>query len=156
MFDTSIGETTLVVNSSAAARDLFDKRSAVYSSRPPNPFIFDMLSNGCAATHLPMGDRFRHYRKVMAQALKPSILQDQRQDVYREIVSFLAKLDNGPASTWCRENQVLAASLGSLIVSMWQSHLTLQLRPYTRLPLDLWTSYSKPRRCNTQRDADSE
>jgi cytochrome P450 len=117
MFDTSIGETTLVVNSSAAARDLFDKRAAIYSSRPPNPFIFDMLSNGCAATHLPMGDRFRHYRKVMAQALKPSILQDQREGVYGEIVSFLAKLQEGPEDTWCRENQVLAASLGSLIVS---------------------------------------
>lgn len=120
MIDTRIGETTLVINSSAAASDLFDKRSAIYSSRPPNPFIFDLLSDSCAATHLPFGSRFRKYRKIMGHALKPMVLQEQKKGVHHEVMAFLERLSKGTTTSWCEQNQVLAASLGSIIVSAHQ------------------------------------
>lgn len=116
LVETGIGEKVLVLNSAKAANELFDKRSDKYSSRPYNPLILDLGSEGFATTHMAYGSRYRNYRKVMGLAVKPNMLASQRNIVRRALIHQMELLVSEP-DAWWEMCPLYAARLGSIIVS---------------------------------------
>ncbi|RMZ70293.1 O-methylsterigmatocystin oxidoreductase [Pyrenophora seminiperda CCB06] len=64
VFYTKIGATDYMwLSSPQAVKDLMDKRSSIYSSRPPSPLAQDVASAGRRQLFMPYGARWRSIRK---------------------------------------------------------------------------------------------
>ena len=65
VFYTRIGGTDYIwLSSPKAVKDLMDKKSNIYSSRPPMPMAQDTASAGCRQVFMPYGPRHRTVRKI--------------------------------------------------------------------------------------------
>ncbi|KAG9231630.1 cytochrome P450 [Amylocarpus encephaloides] len=65
VFYTKIGGADYVwLSSPKAVKDLMDKKSAIYSSRPPVPLAGDTVSAGRRQLFMPYGPRYRVVRKI--------------------------------------------------------------------------------------------
>ncbi|EIW56889.1 cytochrome P450 [Trametes versicolor FP-101664 SS1] len=86
----------IVLNSFEAARDLLDKRSAIYSDRPRLVLLMEML-RARTLVGLPYGDEFRKRRKWMFDAAgnKPT-LRGYHDIQYREVRKLLHNLSQRP------------------------------------------------------------
>ncbi|KAI0056401.1 cytochrome P450 [Artomyces pyxidatus] len=69
---TVFGKVIIVLNSYKSARDLLDKRSAIYSERPPLPF-YDLMGWGWFFPTAPYNDLWRASRKVVDRGLRPNV-----------------------------------------------------------------------------------
>ena len=64
VFYTKIGATDYIwLSSPQAVKELMDKRSSIYSSRPPSPLAQDVASAGRRQLFMPYGPRWRSIRK---------------------------------------------------------------------------------------------
>ncbi|KAF2809407.1 cytochrome P450 [Mytilinidion resinicola] len=64
VFYTKIGGSDYVwLSSPKAVKDLMDKKSAIYSSRPPLPLAQDVASGFCRQLFMPYGPQWRQIRK---------------------------------------------------------------------------------------------
>jgi hypothetical protein len=60
VFCTKSGATTFIwLSSPQAVKDLIDRRSAIYSSRPPLPLTSDVLSGGRRVAFMPRNNMWR-------------------------------------------------------------------------------------------------
>ena len=61
LFCTKSGATTFIwLSSPQVVKDLIDRRSAIYSSRPPLPLTSDVLSGGRRVAFMPRNNMWRH------------------------------------------------------------------------------------------------
>ncbi|KAH9853167.1 cytochrome P450 [Lenzites betulinus] len=74
---------TIVLGSIEAARELLDKRSAIYSDRPRLVLLTEVLGVGSALPTMPYGERFRRHRKWLADAVGSKETQKEHHDVQR-------------------------------------------------------------------------
>ncbi|KAF5348527.1 hypothetical protein D9756_009683 [Leucocoprinus leucothites] len=65
----AIGRTIIVLNDINMARDLLEKRSALYSSRPVSPMIHDVIGSKIIFGLMPYGDEWRQHRRIFQQHL---------------------------------------------------------------------------------------
>ncbi|ORY09416.1 cytochrome P450 [Clohesyomyces aquaticus] len=87
VFRTRAGTTDFIwLNSKDAVKELFDRRSAVYSSRQPMPMAFDCATGGKRVTFAPYGKPWRDARAVFHKVLTQKMAQD-----YSVIQTFEAK-----------------------------------------------------------------
>ncbi|KAJ3485898.1 hypothetical protein NLI96_g4619 [Meripilus lineatus] len=63
-----LGKSIVILNSEKVANDLLDKRSAIYSDRPPLPF-HQMTGLANTLTFLPYGNEFSKTRKMIQEQL---------------------------------------------------------------------------------------
>ncbi|KAG8881299.1 hypothetical protein FRB97_009713 [Tulasnella sp. 331] len=93
-----LGQPILIINTHEAAVDLLEKRSAVYSDRPP--FTMAKLSGQHASTALiPFGSLHRQHRKLFAHALHPKVVAKsyaplQERMARRLVISLLENPDD--------------------------------------------------------------
>jgi len=80
------GNDFIWLNSPRVVRELLERRSAIYSSRPPAPMAQDVASRGEFLLFMPYGPRFRHSRKMIHQ-----FLGIQAVNKYRPIIDFESK-----------------------------------------------------------------
>jgi hypothetical protein len=60
VYGTKSGATTFIwLSSPKAVKDLIDRRSAIYSSRPPLPLTSDVLSGGRRVAFMPRNNMWR-------------------------------------------------------------------------------------------------
>ncbi|KAH7333661.1 cytochrome P450 [Rhizoctonia solani] len=61
------GQKLLILNSAEAASQILDKRSAIYSDRPPIPMVTDpaLMNWSKLVTVVGYNDLWRHYRRIM-------------------------------------------------------------------------------------------
>jgi cytochrome P450 len=65
VFHTTVaGADYIWLSSPKAVKDLMDKKSAIYSSRPPAPLASDVASAGRRQLFMPYGPRYRVVRKI--------------------------------------------------------------------------------------------
>lgn len=65
IFHTKMGGSDYIyLSSPKVVKELMDKKSAIYSSRPPAPLASDVASAGRRQLFLPYGPRYRAVRKV--------------------------------------------------------------------------------------------
>ncbi|OJT11090.1 O-methylsterigmatocystin oxidoreductase [Trametes pubescens] len=86
----------IVLNSVEAARDLLDKRSAIYSDRPRLVMLMELLRTR-TLPGIPYGEKFRRRRKWMFDAAgnKPT-LRGYRDIQHREVHRLLLNLSRRP------------------------------------------------------------
>jgi hypothetical protein len=66
IYCTKSGATTFVwLSSPQAVKDLIDRRSAIYSSRPPLPLTSDVLSGGRRVAFMPRNNMWRYVLKQL-------------------------------------------------------------------------------------------
>ncbi|KAF2260309.1 cytochrome P450 [Lojkania enalia] len=77
VFRTRAGSTDFVwLNSKEAVKELFDRRSAVYSSRQPMPMAFGCATGGKRITFAPYGKQWRASRQIFHKVLTPKMAAD--------------------------------------------------------------------------------
>jgi hypothetical protein len=87
VFRTRAGTTDFIwLNSKEAVKELFDRRSAIYSSRQPMPMAFDCATRGKRITFAPYGKVWRSSRSLFHKVLTPKMAED-----YSGIQMFEAK-----------------------------------------------------------------
>jgi len=64
--------TIIALKDRAAIRDLWEKKSQIYSDRPPS-YIGGILTKGDHAIFQPLGEEWRDRRKVMSHHLSPQM-----------------------------------------------------------------------------------
>ncbi|QRW22858.1 cytochrome P450 family protein [Rhizoctonia solani] len=91
---TIMGQTTVVLNSAAAANDLLEKRSLIYSDRPSIMFITDewLVDWRHAVSMCPYGPRHRTYRKMMNKFISKSAATAYHLYQEAEMRAFLKRL----------------------------------------------------------------
>ncbi|KAI0076600.1 cytochrome P450 [Panus rudis PR-1116 ss-1] len=65
------GTNLIVINTMDIARDLFDKRSAIYSDRPDAPMLNDLVGWGWGGANVGYGDDWRGIRRAFHQVFSP-------------------------------------------------------------------------------------
>ncbi|KAF8600017.1 cytochrome P450 [Ceratobasidium sp. AG-I] len=91
---TIMGQTTVVLNSAAAANDLLEKRSSVFSDRPEMMFITDewLVDWRKAVSMCPSGPRHRTYRKMMHKFVSKTAATAYHSYQEAEIRGFLKRI----------------------------------------------------------------
>ncbi|KAF2248184.1 cytochrome P450 [Trematosphaeria pertusa] len=120
LFRTRAGTTDFIwLNSKEAVKELFDRRSAIYSSRQPMPMAFDCATGGKRITFAPYGKTWRDSRAVFHKVLTQKMAQD-----YSVIQLFEAKqlgvdLLNNPQDFYMH-NRRYAASVIMQVTYGWR------------------------------------
>jgi len=109
------GQVIVVLNSAKVAKDLFEKRGAIYSDRSPTP-IYDMwvLESSIWRFHLQLtsesirmgwnwvvsfarsGDRWRQGRRVLDRGLRPAATASYLPMIQARTRVFLSRLLENP------------------------------------------------------------
>ena len=70
MYRTKSGATNFIwLSSPRAVKDLIDRRSAIYSSRPPLPMMLGAASGGKRMTFMPKGKEWRTLRAIVHKVI---------------------------------------------------------------------------------------
>ncbi|KAF8210916.1 cytochrome P450 [Mycena galopus ATCC 62051] len=64
-----VGTSIIVISSAEAANDLLEKRSAIYSDRPPMPMVGELMGWNVLIGMMKYGDQWRKDRELFHQAL---------------------------------------------------------------------------------------
>ncbi|KAK0497941.1 cytochrome P450 [Armillaria luteobubalina] len=65
-----MGSRVVIVNTHEAARDLFERRSLIYSDRPNFPMLVDLMGFGWNTGLIPYGNRWKEHRKIFRQEME--------------------------------------------------------------------------------------
>ncbi|CAL1697455.1 unnamed protein product [Somion occarium] len=88
---------TIIINSFETARDLMEKRSRNYSSRPRFILMTELMGWKNVLTHTPYGDEFRLQRKWIQEAFQTKAALDSYRALQRrEVNVVLANLLSSP------------------------------------------------------------
>ncbi len=67
MYLNVLGQSIIVLSSTKAVADLFEKRSAIYSSKMTTTMVHDLLGADWILSLMPYGDRWRRTRRMFHQ-----------------------------------------------------------------------------------------
>ncbi|EMD32760.1 hypothetical protein CERSUDRAFT_118484 [Gelatoporia subvermispora B] len=114
----------IIISSATIAKDLMEKRSANYSSRPSFILQTELMGWDSAITHMPYNDRFRKHRKWIQDAIqsKPALLS-YRPLQYRETYTFLSSITETPGDFMSHIRRFSA----SLIMDITYGHTVTSL-----------------------------
>ncbi|TFY60467.1 hypothetical protein EVJ58_g5135 [Rhodofomes roseus] len=121
---------TLIVNSTTAARELLEKRSAKYSDRPPSVLMSDLLGWGDVIPTQPMGERLRKKRRwIHSTFFAKRSLNDLGHSQTREVHTLLGGLLREPQRFVSHLHRytsclVLEAIYGHVVMSDEDEYLT--------------------------------
>ncbi|KAH9964763.1 CyP450 monooxygenase [Russula compacta] len=87
----SFGTHVIVLNSAKAVHELFEKRSSIYSDRPPLPSLTQLIRMNWNIAFLPYGPKWRTWRKVFHEHFHPNA---SRQYQPRELKAARHLLEN--------------------------------------------------------------
>jgi len=94
-----LGQNTIILNSSKAALDLLDRRSATYSNRPILMMGGEMVGWNRVLALTQYGPRFREYRKFMNRFVGTRASMENLAPLQeREMGKFLARVMADPSS----------------------------------------------------------
>ena len=94
-----LGQDTIILNSSKAAVDLLDKRSANYSGRPTFTMLGEIVGGNNTLVLMQYGPRFREFRKFMGRVIGTRASTEKFAPLQeKEIAKFLARVTADPGS----------------------------------------------------------
>jgi hypothetical protein len=94
-----LGQEMIVLNSSKAAVDLFDKRSANYSDRPVVTMCGEIVGWSRSLALLRYGPRFREFRKYLSRTMGTRGSMERFTPLLeKEGTKFLARVMADPGS----------------------------------------------------------
>ncbi|KAF9063055.1 cytochrome P450 [Rhodocollybia butyracea] len=69
---SALGNSVVVLNSAQIVSDLLEKRSSLYSSRPPTVMLGELMGWGAALAFRPNDDAWKAQRKIITRAISPA------------------------------------------------------------------------------------
>ena len=94
-----LGQDTIILNSSKAAIDLLDKRSAIYSNRPILTMGGAIVGWNRSLGLIQYGPQFREHRKFMSRFVGTRASVENLATLQeREMAKFLARVMADPGS----------------------------------------------------------
>ncbi|KAL7284541.1 hypothetical protein ACG7TL_001833 [Trametes sanguinea] len=97
VYFTVLGTHLLVINSFEAARELLDRKGALYSDRPRLVMIKELMDWEWNLILMSYGKLFLAYRRTVQQEFQPTTVAELHHPVMtREIIAFLARLLSTP------------------------------------------------------------
>ncbi|CCO31503.1 O-methylsterigmatocystin oxidoreductase Short=OMST oxidoreductase [Rhizoctonia solani AG-1 IB] len=114
---TALGQTIIIINSVEVAKKLLDQRSTIYSSRPYLRAICDpdLLAWGDNIAIMPYGPEWKKQRRIMHEALKPSVNIHNSVLFERETHGLLKRLLMSPESFEKEFRRTVAAEILSSV-----------------------------------------
>ncbi|KAI1791876.1 cytochrome P450 [Ganoderma leucocontextum] len=95
---TALGSKLLVLSSFEAARDLLDRKGAIYSSRPRLVMINELMGWDWSLILMAYGRAFLAYRKTIQQEFQHSVVASSyRPIILKESLSLVSRLCQTPA-----------------------------------------------------------
>ncbi|ESK89264.1 cytochrome p450 [Moniliophthora roreri MCA 2997] len=91
-----VGHSVIIINSAKVASDLLDKRSRIYSSRPPTPMLCDLMGWDWNFGLQPYGDKWRTRRRIFLQSFNPNAAQQFRPQEIKATHFLLGRLLDNP------------------------------------------------------------
>ncbi|ESK94724.1 cytochrome p450 [Moniliophthora roreri MCA 2997] len=91
------GTSVIVVNSFDIARELFEKRSSIYSDRPRFPMMNELIGFDWHLGFMPYGDSWRDHRKLFHQEFQPPATLRHRPNELQATRHLLGKLLRSPS-----------------------------------------------------------
>ncbi|KAF8885508.1 cytochrome P450 [Infundibulicybe gibba] len=118
IYVSALGSSIVVLNSYEACVDILEKRSNLYSDRPVSVVASHLMGWQRSVTLAPYTDRWRRFRKIMAQALRKEVVKQYWPGQEREIRRFLGLLIAEPDPERCLHNFRFAAGR-NLLMSLY-------------------------------------
>jgi cytochrome P450 len=118
IYSRILGIDLIIINSETIARDLLDRRSANYSTRPIIRSI-ELAGLGFNTVLLPYGETLRRHRKIFHQVLRAEVSVSYHEMYSRHANELVINLLN-PTSDLQQHTQAYAASL---IMAVTYGHL---------------------------------
>ncbi|KAF9451146.1 cytochrome P450 [Macrolepiota fuliginosa MF-IS2] len=87
MYLETFGKSIVVVNDAWIAKELLEKRSALYSSRPHITMLHDVIGATDHFAFMPYGDEWRNHRRLFQQHFSPKTLSRDEE----RILDFVRK-----------------------------------------------------------------
>ncbi|KAI0689449.1 cytochrome P450 [Cerioporus squamosus] len=116
---SSLGTRLLVVNSFQAARELLDKRGALYSSRPRFVMICELMEWNWNMALMPYDKTYQAYRRTVQQEFQPSLVAETyRPVIMAEVNALLRRLFTTPENF--REH--IKQTVGAIIMMITYGH----------------------------------
>ncbi|KAJ3802320.1 cytochrome P450 [Lentinula aff. detonsa] len=69
---SALGNSIIVLNSAKTVSDLLEKRSSIYSSRPPTVMLGELMGWGTTLIFRPNDDSWKAQRRIINQAIPPT------------------------------------------------------------------------------------
>jgi cytochrome P450 len=99
VYINALGQEMIILNSSKAAVDLFDKRSANYSDRPIVMMCGEIVGWNRSMVLLQYGPRFREFRKHLSRFIGTRASMERFTPLQeKETAKFLARVMADPGS----------------------------------------------------------
>ncbi|KAJ7458888.1 cytochrome P450 [Mycena latifolia] len=90
------GTSIVVLSSVEAVKDLFDKRSSLYSDRPRLPMAVELMGWDFAIGFMKYGDRWRSHRKVLHEVFNVGAARQFQQQERAAAHDLLRRILNDP------------------------------------------------------------
>ncbi|KAI0040735.1 hypothetical protein FA95DRAFT_827134 [Auriscalpium vulgare] len=88
-----LGQRIVILNSSTAVKDLFEKRGAIYSDRPHLPIFGEKLMDwNWMVQRTPYGEHLRAKRRILDRGMRPSALVEHKSMIQAKVADFLSHL----------------------------------------------------------------
>ncbi|KAJ3563463.1 hypothetical protein NP233_g8928 [Leucocoprinus birnbaumii] len=90
------GQSIIILNSYEAAKELLERRSAIYSSRPPSIMLQELSGFGFQFGMMPYGERWRVRRRLFQKYFNPSHAMVYELPQAKYVREFLHRLLDRP------------------------------------------------------------
>ncbi|THU92637.1 cytochrome P450 [Dendrothele bispora CBS 962.96] len=94
-----LGDHTVILNSARVANELLEKRSAIYSDRPPMPMIVDLSGWHSNLTFFPYSESWRTHRRTFSRYFMSRKVHEYHPIQRKETLRLLKNLLNDPDHT---------------------------------------------------------
>ncbi|KAF5310372.1 hypothetical protein D9611_012042 [Ephemerocybe angulata] len=91
-----LGGDLIVLDSLEACKELLEKRSSIYSSRPRMTMMNELLGFSWHFAFMPYNEEWRERRKIFQQALHPTRVEAYRERLVRGVRNLLLQLLDDP------------------------------------------------------------
>ncbi|KAF8524547.1 cytochrome P450 [Hysterangium stoloniferum] len=103
------------VSSISAARDLFEKRSSIYSDRYDFPMATDLMGFSWSIAMMRYGDRWRRHRKLLQQNFSPAAIKEYQPLQMTHARDLLTRLRETPHDFFKHTRQLSGAFIMDII-----------------------------------------
>ncbi|KAF8879263.1 cytochrome P450 [Infundibulicybe gibba] len=91
-----MGQSIIILNSLRRTNDIFEKRSAIYSTRPRMPMLMELMDWTIAFAFIPYGAGWKLHRKMFHTHFNSSIVKKYQPIQEKSVPKFLARLLESP------------------------------------------------------------
>ncbi|THH01886.1 hypothetical protein EW145_g6841 [Phellinidium pouzarii] len=130
IYASVLGRPMLIVNSVEAARDLMEKKGAIYSDRPRMFILGELMGWSNTLPFLSYGERFRKHRRMMQQHFNSHAVTAFRPVQSGQVHAFLRRVLEKPENFRKDVHRLIA---GSILMATFGHEVVSENDPYVSL-----------------------